>query len=163
MNYQLSDIARNFDLAPALASEILKDTQMPLCKVILRNERRYPWLILVPQRYKISGGRSVAEEKSQAVEVSDLLPGDRAVMWREVDEAAAALKAVTRCDKINIAAFGNVTQQLHVHILARSASDPHWPGSAVGVDEREPYPSGSSPGWWPAFLARLALSDLTSP
>ena len=155
MNSQPTDNARAFRLAPALAAERLAFAEMALCQGILRDERRYPWVVLVPRRAGLE-------------EVFDLLPGDSQRLWREVSTVASALKAVTECDKTNIAAFGNVTRQLHVHIVARSEGDPHWAGGAVGVDDRVPYSSGDLgdggvPAWWPALLARLALRDLTRP
>ena len=56
-----------------------------------------------------------------------------------------------------------MTPQLHVHIVARSEGDPHWPSSAIGVDAAQPYSSDALPRWWSALLDRLALNDLTSP
>jgi diadenosine tetraphosphate (Ap4A) HIT family hydrolase len=44
-----------------------------------------------------------------------------------------ALKELTRYDKINIAAIGNVVPQLHVHIVARRKTDPLWPKPVFGV------------------------------
>ena len=40
-------------------------------------------------------------------------------LMEEIALASRALKAVTGCDKLNIAAIGNVVPQLHVHIVAR--------------------------------------------
>ena len=157
MNNQPTDNARGFHLAPALAAERLAFAEMALCQVILRDEARYPWLVLVPRRAGVE-------------EVFDLVPGDHQRLWLEVSTVTSALKAVTGCDKVNIASFGNVTRQLHVHVVARRNGDSHWPGSAVGVGERVPYSPGSpgdllggGPSWWPAFLARLALKARARP
>ena len=51
----------------------------------------------------------------------------------EITLVSRALKEVTRCDKINIAAIGNVVPQLHVHIVARWTHDPLWPKPIWGV------------------------------
>jgi hypothetical protein len=39
---------------------------------------------------------------------------------------------VTQCDKINVAALGNVVPQLHIHIVARCKTDPQWPKPVLG-------------------------------
>ena len=51
----------------------------------------------------------------------------------------AALKRVTKCEKINTAAIGNIVRQLHVHVVARSAGDANWPGPVWGFGARQPY------------------------
>ena len=134
----------NFSVDPRLANETLRAANLPLSTVLLRDEARFPWLLLVPRR------ASVAEPW-------DLLPGDRAMLWSETERVGAALKAVTRADKINIAVFGNMVPQLHIHVIARAENDTAWPGSAVGLP-REPYPSGV-PTFWSAFLSALGLAD----
>ena len=53
-------------------------------------------------------------------------------------QRVAGLKDITRCDKLNIAAIGNVVPQLHVHIVARWISDPLWPKPVWGLRRREP-------------------------
>ena len=44
-----------------------------------------------------------------------------------------ALRAITACDKLNIAALGNAVSQLHVHVIARFRSDVAWPRPVWGV------------------------------
>lgn len=73
------------------------------------------------------------------VEVADLSEADRAALWREVDLAGAALRAVAPCDKLNIGALGNIVRQLHVHVLARVAGDAAWPGPVWGHSPAEAY------------------------
>ncbi|MEM9234080.1 MAG: HIT domain-containing protein [Pseudomonadota bacterium] len=134
----------NWQLDPRIAAEAKAAMDLPLCRVLLRNEARFPWLVLVPRRAEIS-------------ESFELDAADRAQLWAEVDQAAAALKTVTGAEKINIAAFGNMVPQLHVHIVARTSEDPAWPGSAVGWATPEPY-SEDVPSFWPDLLAALARS-----
>jgi len=90
------------------------------------NDRRWPWLILVPQRPGIE-------------EVHDLTPLDQAMLTFEVNMAAQTLKRVTGCTKINTGALGNIVRQLHVHVIARSEGDAAWPGPVWGYGLREPY------------------------
>lgn len=137
-----------FTVDPRLEAEALAAADLPLCRVLLRNEAHFPWLILVPRR-------------AGACETFDLLPGDRARLWAEVDHVGQALLGVTGARKLNIAAFGNVCPQLHIHLVARSPGDAAWPASAVGLP-RVAYSAGS-PAFWPALLARLDLSARTKP
>lgn len=129
---------------PRLAAEALATADLPLCRVLLRNEARFPWLVLVPRIVDLS-------------ETFELPPADRQILWAEVDAAASVLKDVTGSDKINIAAFGNIVRQLHLHVVARRKEDPAWPGAAVGWAPALPYSSETVPAFWPAFLRRLNL------
>lgn len=97
-----------------------------LCELRLMNDRRWPWVVLVPQRAGIS-------------ELHDLTPLDQAMLTFETNLVAEALKRVTRCEKINTGALGNVVRQLHVHVVARDEGDPNWPGPVWGYGPREPY------------------------
>lgn len=129
-----------------LAGETAAMADLPLCALLLRNEHRFPWVVLVPRQQNVS-------------ESFDLGERDRAVLWSEVDRVAAALKAETGAAKINIAAFGNMVPQLHIHVVARNPEDPAWPGSAVGWAAADPYGDGGVPPFWPGLLSRLDLSD----
>ena len=57
----------------------------------------------------------------------------------EAGIVAQALKGITRCDKINTGALGNIVRQLHVHVIARKEGDAGWPGPVWGHGTREPY------------------------
>ncbi|GAA0261540.1 HIT family protein [Rhodanobacter caeni] len=116
----------SFALDPRLAADTLAVTTLPLCEVRLMNDARYAWLILVPRQAGLA-------------EVSDLADDERARLWREVDQAALALRAVAPCDKLNIGALGNVVRQLHVHVLARREGDAAWPGPVWGHGAAVPY------------------------
>jgi diadenosine tetraphosphate (Ap4A) HIT family hydrolase len=94
--------------------------------VLLMNDSRWPWLILVPRQ----GG---------AVEIMDLGRSDRAELMEEAALASAWLKAHAKAVKINVAALGNVVRQLHVHVVARRAGDPAWPGPVWGFGAAVPY------------------------
>jgi diadenosine tetraphosphate (Ap4A) HIT family hydrolase len=112
--------------APAwsLHSQLKKDTidigDLPLCRVLVIKDAHYPWLLLVPRR-------------PEAVEIIDLDEVEQAQLMTEISRAARALKEVTKCDKLNIAALGNAVPQLHVHVIARRTSDVAWPRPVWGV------------------------------
>ena len=116
----------NFDLHPQLEADTVSLVDWPLSRVLLMNDRRFPWLVLVPRATSVS-------------EVVDLSLGDRAVLWREVDAAALKLKTETQAQKINIGALGNIVRQLHVHGVARNEADGAWPGPVWGSGTRVPY------------------------
>ena len=108
-----------FALDPRLATDTRPIASLPLCDVRLMNDARYPWLILVPRRAGL-------------VEITDLHADEQAVLWQEVNRAAAALRAVAPCDKLNLGALGNIVRQLHVHVVARVEGDAAWPGPVWG-------------------------------
>ncbi len=97
-----------------------------LCELRVMNDRRFPWLILVPQR-------------PGAEEIHDITPLDQAMLTFETNMVAQALKRVTGCTKINTGALGNIVRQLHVHVVARNENDAAWPGPVWGHGVREPY------------------------
>jgi diadenosine tetraphosphate (Ap4A) HIT family hydrolase len=109
-----------WSLHPQLENDTVPVGDLPLSRVLAMNVAEYPWLILVP---RIPG----------AVEIADLEPADAARLTEEITLVSRALKDVTRCDKLNVAAIGNVVPQLHVHIVARRRDDPLWPKPVWGL------------------------------
>lgn len=116
----------SFELDPRLAGDTLAIGDLPLCRVLLMRDSRFAWLVLVPRQAGL-------------VEVTDLAEADRAALWREVDLAGAALRAVAPCDKLNIGALGNIVRQLHVHVVARVEGDAAWPGPVWGSGKAVAY------------------------
>ncbi|PRD44178.1 HIT family protein [Phyllobacterium phragmitis] len=115
-----------FVLDKKLAADTFAVATLGLCDLRLMNDRRWPWLILVPQR-------------ADKVELYDLTPLDQTMLTFEMGIAAQALKSVTGCEKINTGALGNIVRQLHIHIIARNSGDPAWPGPVWGYGTAEPY------------------------
>ena len=120
-----------FELHPAFppTSHALGD--LPLCHVRLQADARYPWLVLIP---RIAG----------AIELEDLSGNDRAALMEEVVLAGAAVRAVglataRAVTKLNVGQLGNVTPQLHVHVVGRRTGDAAWPGPVWGVGAAEAY------------------------
>src|SRR3981081_901405 len=71
--------------------------------------------------------------RPEAVEIIDLDEVEQAQLMTEISRVARALKEITKCDKLNIAALGNLVPQLHVHVIARRSSDVAWPRPVWGV------------------------------
>ena len=112
--------AANWTLDPLLERDTTAIGDLPLCRALLINDANYPWLLLVPRR-------------EGAVEIIDLDEVAQAQLMTETSRVARALKEVTKCDKLNVAALGNVVPQLHVHVIARRTNDAAWPRPVWGV------------------------------
>ena len=114
----------------ALHSGLDKDTAFvadwPLCRALLMNDARYPWLILVPRR-------------AGAVEIMDLALADRSALMEEIARASRIVRGLPGIIKLNIGALGNVVPQLHVHVLGRRAGDPAGQGPVWGHSPAVPY------------------------
>jgi diadenosine tetraphosphate (Ap4A) HIT family hydrolase len=116
----------DFALDPRLLADTVPLGSSDLCLLLLMNERRYPWLILVPRRAGLS-------------ELYELSVAERAELMEESCFVAELLARTFHADKINVGALGNVVRQLHVHHVARRVGDPAWPGPVWGHSPREPY------------------------
>jgi len=114
----------------SLHSRLKEDTidigDLPLSKVLVIKDAHYPWLLLVPRR-------------DNAVEIIDLDEVEQAQLMTEIARVARALRAVTKCDKLNIAALGNAVPQLHVHVIARFRTDAAWPKPVWGAAAQRAY------------------------
>ena len=117
--------AMNFELHPNLQSKIFI-TDLPLCRVLMEDERHYPWLFAVPRRSHIG-------------KLMDLKPQDQQVLICELDLLQKLLWDLFNPTQINVAAIGNKTPQLHVHVIARQNDDPAWPGTVWDHPVRQPY------------------------
>jgi diadenosine tetraphosphate (Ap4A) HIT family hydrolase len=109
-----------FVLDPRLETDTIEITALPLCHVRLMNDRRFPWIVLVPARPGLS-------------ELIDLDAPARACLIEEIAEASTVMRDLFQPTKLNVGALGNVVAQLHVHVVARSASDDAWPGPVWGT------------------------------
>lgn len=115
-----------FKLHPRLAADCLMVGRFPLSLLLLMDECRYPWFILVPQR---PGMR----------ELHDLCDSDRLRFFEESVLLSRAMEQALAPDKLNLAAIGNLVSQLHVHHIARFETDPAWPGTVWGRFPPIPY------------------------
>ncbi len=131
-----------FSLDPTIERDSLPMMWLGLCELRIQDDRRWPWLLLVPQR-------------PGAEEFHDLTPLDQAMLTFEIGMVAKALKDATSCRKINIATLGNIVPQLHVHIVARDPGDPAWPGPVWGHGPREPWRREDLHGLAERIKARL--------
>ena len=137
-----------FALHPAftLTSHAVGDLR--LCHVRLQADARFAWLVLIPRA-------------AGAVEMEDLSAADRAMLVEELVLAGAAVRAVgvalgRPVEKLNVGQLGNVTPQLHLHVVGRRVDDPAWPGPVWGVGVAEAY--GDAALEFAVEAARMALA-----
>jgi diadenosine tetraphosphate (Ap4A) HIT family hydrolase len=113
-------------LHPQLEGDTSPVGDLPLSRLLLANDANYPWLLLVPRRAGVS-------------EIIDLADAEQVALAAEIARVCRALKAVAPCDKLNVAALGNVVPQLHVHVIARRRDDPAWPQPVWGAVRARDY------------------------
>jgi diadenosine tetraphosphate (Ap4A) HIT family hydrolase len=117
----------NFELHPNL---LKKDfvVDLPLCKILLENESHYPWILLVPRRFNLS-------------RIMDLEPMDQLQFLKELDFSQKVLWNSFSLTQLNVAAIGNKTPQLHIHVIGRRSIDPAWPHTVWDHQEKLAYTS----------------------
>jgi diadenosine tetraphosphate (Ap4A) HIT family hydrolase len=114
-----------FELHPNLVPKIFI-IDLPLCRVLLEDERHYPWIILVPRQPSLS-------------RLMDLSPTYQLTLMQEIQFAQEILWNEFQPTQLNVATIGNKTPQLHVHVIARYSHDPAWPGTVWDHSIRSPY------------------------
>lgn len=114
-----------FELHPNLSKKIFI-LDLPLCRLLLENDSHYPWIILVPRRPEIS-------------KMMDLSLSDQLQLMKELDLSQKIMWSLFKPTQLNVAAIGNKTPQLHIHIIARYIDDPAWPGTVWDHPIRTPY------------------------
>lgn len=116
----------SFELHQQLAADCFVVGDLPLCRVLLANDARYPWFILVPRRVDIK-------------EIHQLDTDDRNQLWLESDWFSRQLDQLFAPDKLNIAALGNMVPQLHIHHIVRFKTDDAWPAPVWGKFPAQAY------------------------
>lgn len=129
-----------FQLHPQLQADCIHIKHMELSDLLLMNDSRFPWLILVPRVADVS-------------EMFDLAADKQTFLHQEIISIAHRLKKITHADKINIAALGNQVAQLHIHIIARFKTDEAWPKPVWGSGVAKLYDLNNLPSWIESFNA----------
>jgi diadenosine tetraphosphate (Ap4A) HIT family hydrolase len=133
-----------FTLHPQLAKDGIELAQFPLCKLLLCNDSAYPWFILVPKIANIS-------------EIYQLDWQDQQQLLNESSLLSELLMQVFAGDKMNVAALGNVVEQLHVHHVVRFKSDAQWPKPIWGQQALTPYSDNEVAELKARLLPQLAV------
>jgi len=108
-----------FQLHPRLQQDSIELGQFNLSRLLLCNDSRYPWFILVPQRPGITEAFQLSEK-------------DQQLLQQESSLLAKTLAHYYQADKMNIAAIGNIVPQLHIHHIVRYKNDIAWPAPVWG-------------------------------
>ena len=118
--------AETFTLHPQLAKDCFELAEFPLCKFLLCNDSAYPWFILVPK----------------VDDITDIYQLDWQQQQQLLNESSLLSELVMQVfigDKMNVAALGNVVEQLHVHHVVRFKNDASWPKPIWGQQPLTPY------------------------
>jgi diadenosine tetraphosphate (Ap4A) HIT family hydrolase len=117
-----------FSLDPRLESSSAFVIDWPQAQLRLKDDRRFPWLLLIPRQ-------------PGTVEFHDLAPPDYHKLCDELLAATAVMREVAAPEKLNVGMLGNIVAQMHIHIIGRFARDDAWPGNVWGAGEGPPYPA----------------------
>jgi diadenosine tetraphosphate (Ap4A) HIT family hydrolase len=115
----------NFTLDARLNNDCFTLAETPTSLWLLLNNSHFPWFIIVPKT---------------EVEELYLLPLD--LQGKLQQQSALISEFVTinfACDKLNVAAIGNIVKQMHLHIIGRTETDPCWPGVVWGAEHKRDY------------------------
>ena len=96
-------------------------TELKLCSVRLINNKKFPWIILIPKRIKVT-------------DITELKTKDQILLIKEIVLASKIMKKIFNTKKLNVEKIGNKVSQLHIHIIARSSKDSSWPLSVWVVN-----------------------------
>ena len=88
--------------------------ELKLCSIRLHDNSKFPWVILIPKRNKIT-------------DISDLNSKDQILLMKEIVHVSKVMKKLFKTSKLNIEKIGNMVPQLHIHVIARSTKDSSWP------------------------------------
>jgi len=131
-----------FAIDPRITRSAAPFLDLPLSTVLLKEDARWPWLILAPRI-------------ERAQELTDLTDADAARLLDEVRACARAVAAEPGVERTNIGALGNVAPQLHVHVIGRWAGDAAWPGPVWGVEGKVAYAAPDREALLERITARL--------
>jgi diadenosine tetraphosphate (Ap4A) HIT family hydrolase len=110
-----------------VSKNFLKDshyiTKLKLCSVRLIDNSRFPWIILIPKRKKIT-------------DIFQLNDKDQNLLIKEIVYASKIMKKTFRAFNLNVEKIGNIVSQLHIHVIARSKKDSSWPLSVWVVKKK---------------------------
>ena len=116
-------------MANKVSKSFLKDshliTELKLCSIRLIDNAKFPWIILIPKRKKIT-------------DISELNSKDQMLLMKEIVHCSKLMKKIFKTKKLNVEKIGNIVPQLHIHVIARNKKDSSWPLS-VWVVKSKPY------------------------
>ena len=93
--------------------------ELKLCSIRLNDNTKFPWVILIPKRNKIT-------------DMTDLNSKDQILLMKEIVYVSKIMKKLFKTTNLNVEKIGNIVPQLHIHIIARRKTDSSWPSICMG-------------------------------
>ncbi len=119
-------MSATFELDARLAADTALVGRSEGGLVLLMDDARWPWLLLVPE---LPGASQLHE--LEALDAARVLSTSLAI--------ARAMTGALPARRINVGALGNVVPQLHLHHVLRQEGDPAWPGPVWGHGTKQRY------------------------
>ncbi|MGB3620069.1 MAG: HIT family protein [Ketobacter sp.] len=108
-----------FQLDHRLANDTYPVQDTPEYLLLMMNERRYPWFIVVPKVPNVTEWHELTRRQQTDIHLFCVKLGE-------------SIKQAFSVTKINTAALGNVVSQLHIHVIGRHPEDDAWPNPVWG-------------------------------
>lgn len=108
----------SFILHPTLVGDCHVLGQWQSLHLLLHRDAHVRWFILVPETVAAEWHELPVSLRDQLLVASTVL--------------GSLLKDDFACNKVNIAAIGNLVPQFHFHVIGRWRNDPYWPGVVWG-------------------------------
>lgn len=115
-----------FAIHSQLSSDSINLGSFALCEVLLMNDNRFPWIILVPRIPQLQDFHEIPIQH-------------RDTLFLEIEQCSRAIQNIWAVDKMNVAALGNQVSQLHIHVIGRRTTDLAWPNPVWGSGTPIPY------------------------
>lgn len=123
----LLTIMNEFQLHERLAAGSADLGRHGICRVLLKNQAHFLWIVLVP------------EVPETITELHHLSEDDYRAVTFSMRAFSAFVEQSFAVDKINVASIGNQVRQLHIHVVGRRQDDIAWPGVVWACSEKLPY------------------------
>lgn len=115
-----------FEIHPRLASSGFEIGRLGGCRLLLKNNALFPWLLLIPEVEEVEDLHQLPLEQYEEVMLA----------MRRVSEFVASY---FHPEKLNVACIGNQVRQMHIHVVGRSSDDPAWPGTVWAYEGKRDY------------------------
>jgi diadenosine tetraphosphate (Ap4A) HIT family hydrolase len=118
----------DFILHPRLAAGTSELGRIHGCRLLLKHNALFPWLLLVP------------EVEDGIEDLHQLDPARYHEVMAAVREVSGFVSSYFGPEKLNVACIGNQVRQMHIHIVGRTTGDPAWPGTVWAFEGKQSYP-----------------------
>ncbi len=135
-----------FKLDERLNNDCIVLGKFKTSQLLLMNNSLVPWFILVPE--------------VEATELFELEHSVQDLLSIEINQLSEVISAEYSIDKLNVAAIGNIVNQLHIHVIGRNKQDFCWPNVVWGVDQKELYSKNEIEAISVKMTAKLNLQPI---